>query len=144
HSSGGNMESADRMFRVLVLGGIALTGAVLAPVAGCSSSSDTADAAAPHDGSADTFADAPFDAFPTEGPDAVLLTDGGDAAADSPIEAFPQEGVSDAGTLPREAGQDADADADAATDAAADAARDAFPHEGPDTGAQDARSEDGG
>jgi hypothetical protein len=106
------MANADRMFRVIVLGGIALAATAAASTVGCggavSSSSDggpTSDAF-PFEGAMDAFpqetaqqvdafpqetappplvdsgADAGFDAFPQEGP----------AFIDSGVDAFPQEG----------------------------------------------------
>jgi len=90
------MKSADRMFRVLVLGGIALTacgGSVTTPSSG--TDSGTGQDGFPQEGPAqpDAFPSETaqqVDAFPSEGP--AYIDAGVDSAADGGSDAFPQEG----------------------------------------------------
>jgi hypothetical protein len=93
------MPTVDRMFRVIVAGGIALTATTPGLVAGCGGSTTTPTSDAGH--GADAFpAEGPapqadafpqetgqqLDAFPQEGVDARVVDAGGDA------DVFPQEG----------------------------------------------------
>jgi hypothetical protein len=119
------------MFRVIVLGGIALsTAAAAAEGCGGSVSTTSSDAGFPHegppleDGSIDAFPQEtapPPDAFPQEGPPFVESgADGADAADTGSDVWFPHEGPQMI-----EAGVDAHTDADGGTGV------DAFPQEGP-------------
>lgn len=111
------MPTVDRMFRVIVAGGIALSAAAPALVVGCGGSVSSLPSDAGHGG----------DAFPVEGP-----APGPDAFPQETaqfVDAFPQEGI-DASVHLADAGGD----------------EDVFPQEGPnieagfffDTGAPDA------
>jgi len=98
------MPTIDRMFRVIVAGGIALSATAPGLVAGCG-------------GSVSTVAnDAGPDRFPVEGP---VRQDAGSLPETGQGDGFPQEGPP-----PFEAGVDAPV-----LDAAGD--EDGFPHEGP-------------
>ncbi|HEY6459043.1 MAG TPA: hypothetical protein VIY73_02800 [Polyangiaceae bacterium] len=113
------MASIDKMFRVIVAGGVALAAAAPAAVVGCGGSVAT------HDGDA---------GFPQEGPPPPYSPD-----------AFPSETASFVDAFPQETGYAAEASAK--DGAVVDAGTDAFPQEGPsteagffDTGALDAGS----
>jgi hypothetical protein len=97
------MSTVDRMFRVIVAGGIALTAAAPGFVVGCGGSVPTTPATASDGGHG-------ADAFPAEGP------------AQQP-DAFPQEGI-DTGVNVTDAGGD-----EKPVDAGGD--EDVFPQEGP-------------
>jgi hypothetical protein len=118
------MSTVDRMFRVIVAGGVALTAALPGVVVGCGGSigNVSGDAGGDHDRAADAFPQegpAQFDAFPQE--------------TGQQIDAFPQEGFVEPDAFPQEGPAQLDAGLDADTgDAGADAAADAdagFPFE---------------
>jgi hypothetical protein len=105
------MPTVDRMFRVIVAGGIALTATTPAVVAGCGGSVTTTPSDAGH--GADTFpveGPAQLDAFPQE--------------TAQPLDAFPQETGQPLDAFPQE-GPDVGVKADAGGD------EDVFPQEGP-------------
>ena len=127
------MATTDRMFQVIVLGGIALASVPLgSSVVGCGGAvtSSSADAAFPTEGPAPEP-----DAFPTEGPPpyspdafpqetATFIDSGIDSGIgrDATPDAFPQEGPAmiDAGTqdaFPQETAQLIDSGHDATDDA---------------------------
>jgi hypothetical protein len=128
------MKSPDRMFRVLVLGGIGLTACGGAITTGSSSDSGSGNDGFPHEG---PDAALEFDGFPTEGPDTYTVDSGQDATG------------LDAGCFPRETaimwdgctppppdsggGDDATVDGGTTDSSATDggAAVDSFPQEGP-------------
>jgi hypothetical protein len=100
------MPTVDRMFRVIVAGGIALSTTTPGLVAGCGGATSTPISDAGHDA----------DAFPAEGP----------AQAD----AFPQETAQELDAFPQEGPVALEAGSDARfADAGGNA--DAFPQEGP-------------
>ncbi|HEY8039696.1 MAG TPA: hypothetical protein VIF15_07875 [Polyangiaceae bacterium] len=107
------MDRVDRMFRVIVAGGIALAATAPGLVAGCGGSVATTGGG---DGGG-------TDAFPQEGPaqaDAFPQETGAfvDVYVESSADAFPQEGP----PLPPDSGTDAPL---------VDTGSDGFPHEGP-------------
>jgi hypothetical protein len=115
------MKRADRMFGVIVLGGIALTSGAT-PALGCGGT-----VAAPADagGSSDAFPvegiAPPPDGFPQEGPaevDAFPMETAQLVDTGISVDAFPQEGP-------------AMIDSGMAFDGAVDSGADAFPQEGP-------------
>jgi hypothetical protein len=127
------MKSSDRMFRVVVLGGIALTACGGAVTTGASSDAGTGDDAFPQEGpllvdaSPMDTAPPPYDAFPREGPDVGPQPEAG---YDAGVDSFPQEGPPP--LLDSSTGDDATDDAtveDGATEAGT--ILDAFPQEGP-------------
>jgi len=103
------MPTVDRMFRVIVAGGIALSATAPGLVAGCGGSVAT------------MTSDGGPDSFPVEGPPS--LPDAFPQETAQQVDAFPQEGPP-----VFEAGSDAGVDARLG-DAGGD--QDAFPHEGP-------------
>ena len=113
------MPTVDRMFRVIVAGGVALAATTSGLVAGCGGSvSTTASDAGPG-----------ADAFPTEGP---ALPD-----------AFPQETAQEVDAFPLEGAPPLDSGFDArVVDAGGD--EDAFPQEGPNVDAAFFDASDGG
>jgi hypothetical protein len=84
------MKSNDRMFRVVVLGGIALTACGGAVTTSSDAGSDgfPAEGPAPYDASLIDTAQQ-FDGFPTEGPDTYTIDAGEDAGVDAGC--FPRE-----------------------------------------------------
>ncbi len=82
------MPNVDRMFQVIVLGGIALATVQVAACGGSvDSPTDAGSDAFPQEGPA-PLTDSGTDAFPQEGP--IVLVDSGSIDAGS--DAFPQEG----------------------------------------------------
>ncbi|HEX3346045.1 MAG TPA: hypothetical protein VHS09_15785 [Polyangiaceae bacterium] len=104
------MPTVDRMFRVIVAGGIALSASAPGLVVGCGGSVSTLPSDAGH-GS---------DAFPQEGPP-PYEPDAFPQETAQLVDAFPQEGI-DASML---------GDAGSHGDAAQDVSPDVFPQEGP-------------
>jgi hypothetical protein len=130
------MKSPDRMFRVVVLGGIALTACGGAVTTGASSDAGTGSDAFPQEGP--PFADAfPMETaqqvdafFPTEGPDASISDTGSEAGYDAGVDSFPQEGPP---PLPEASTSDGATDDATVEDGASEAGTilDGFPQEGP-------------
>lgn len=85
------MPTVDRMFRVIVAGGIALSATAPGVVVGCGGSTSTLPSDAGHGG----------DAFPAEGP---YQGDAFPSETAQQVDAFPQEGIDasvrDTGTSP--------------------------------------------
>jgi len=140
------MPSSDRMFHVIVAGGIALVALPTAAATGCggavSSTATGDDGGSQHDAAyRDAFPQEGFDAFPQEGPppppDSGSVDAGGDGSSqlDAGFDVFPHEGPNieagfyDTGSI--DTGSIDTGTADAAGDGATDAASapDGFPHE---------------
>lgn len=102
------MPTVNRMFRVIVAGGIALSATTPGLIAGCGGSVSTSSSDAGHGA----------DGFPVEGVDA------------SRLDAFPQETAQQPDAFPQETGQQVDAFPQEGP-AFVDAGFDAFPQEGP-------------
>ena len=119
------MPASERMFQVIVLGGLALTAGTALSTGGCGNTQT----AFPHEGAADA---APSDA----GQDVLVASPQEDASDAGQDAGFPHEGADsapyDAGQFvpdasPQEGGSDAAAPSDAGQDAP-----DALPDAGPD------------
>lgn len=141
------MRDRDRMFQVIVIGGMTLAGVAVLSAAGCDNNSAGTDAGAfPNEGAPDAYGlpvDAGPDAFPIEGDDAGQLPDavqypGPPLDAGPDADAFPSEGP-DTSAPPLDAGLDVHALPDEGPETAPpDAAQDAH-----DSSADDGAKNDG-
>ena len=131
------MANVERMFQVIVLGGMALsTIPISTSIAGCGGATAEptrgADSGFPQEGKVESDSGGRDTGFPQEGVDAAGFDSNFPQEPATAVDSgFPQEGLVDSGGLDSGFPQEADpADSGLHADSG-------FPHEGPDTGSLD-------